>query len=105
MPTPLLALLDDEASVRAWLEIQLVGPRLLEVVRDLTQLTSERTGDGAASATLTSYQGAILERGLAALTDEEIQVLFRNPSLLLRVQEWVLVDGGPYWDGVLSGAR
>jgi hypothetical protein len=103
MPVHLFRLLDEGVEVRPWLERQLVGPDLLEVVRELAALR-DGGGAGDASAALPAgRRGEVLEHGLSALTDDEVQALFRRPELLLQLQEWVLVDGGPYWDGVLSG--
>ncbi len=73
-------------------------------MRELTVLHGDGAGPGAGEAFLEQHRSSILDRGLAGLHEEEIQTLFRHPALLLRLQEWVLVDGGPYWDGVLSGA-
>ncbi len=101
MSIHLLGLLDGEVAVRPWLERQLTGPDLLDVVRELTALHG--AGDGRPSF-LEARRAAILEQGLTGLSDEEIETLFRNPSSLPRLQELVLQDGGPYWDGVLSGA-
>jgi hypothetical protein len=102
MPPHLFGLLQEGIEVRPWLERQLVGPDLLDVVRELAALHGSEAEAGA-EAVLEARRPEILERGLAALTDEEVQALFSGPSALLRVQEWVLVEGGPYWDGVLSG--
>jgi hypothetical protein len=103
MPPHLLGFLQEGVEVRPWLERHLVGPDLLAVVAELTAVGG-READADAGGLLVAHRTEVLERGLASLTDEEVQVLFRNPSLLLRLQEWVLVDGGPYWDGVLSGS-
>jgi hypothetical protein len=103
MPPHLLGLLQEGVEVRPWLERHLVGPDLLAVVGELAAV-SGREADADAGGLLVAQRTEILEHGLASLTDEEVQVLFRNPALLLRLQEWVLVDGGPYWDGVLSGS-
>jgi hypothetical protein len=102
MPVYLLRLLREGVEARPWLERHLVGPDLLDVVRELVAVHGD--GAGVDATPLLDRRSDILERGLGVLTEDEIQGLFRCPSLLLQVQEWVLLDGGPYWDGVLSGS-
>jgi hypothetical protein len=104
MPIHLLDLLREGIEVRPWLERQLVGPDLLDLVRELTVLHGNAAGPDAGAVFQEQHRSEILQRGLAALSEEQLQRLFRNPALLLQLQEWVLVDGGPYWDGVLSGS-
>jgi hypothetical protein len=104
MSAHLLSLLQEGIEVRPWLERQLVGSDLLNIVRELTAVHGPETDAGPVWGLLTRRRPEILERGLAALTDEEVQAVFRSPSSLLRLQEWVLTDGGPYWDGVLTGS-
>jgi hypothetical protein len=102
MSAPVLELLTEGVALRPWLERQLVGPDLLEVVEELTAIQGKTEPAGPAMELLTERRSTILAAGLSALSDREVEMLYQSPSVLLRLQEWVLLAGGPYWNGVLS---
>jgi hypothetical protein len=89
---------DDPAEQVAWLERQLVGIRLRDLVLQLSTL-------GPAAPTLTptleeifgDALPAVLAEGLSAATPEALGQLLRHPSLLLDLQERLLLSEGSYW--------
>lgn len=90
---------EDDALLAGWLERQLVGCDLGDLIAGLI---SVRDADG--SPTLDALVGdrlpTILQSGLTALAPDELRGLLDTPILLLELQERVLVEGGPYWDTV-----
>lgn len=101
---------ENAADIPAWLESQLVGPHLGELIAELVAVhrpTASPTLDEA----LGSHRADVLERGLGVLSPPRIARLLTNPRLLFALQELVLVEGGPYWsdvspaDGILLEAQ
>jgi hypothetical protein len=94
-----LDILDDQAVASpAWLEDELVGPRLGELVAELAALPGAETLEGASwQEMLGDHAQAVFDRGLCAIPPELIGRLLARPRLLLDLQESVLLDGGDYW--------
>jgi hypothetical protein len=88
---------DSNADLAGWLEQHLVGVELADVIAGLEVFRHE-TGDAPALDTvLNGRQPAVLDQGLAALTEPQLISLLRHPRLLLPLQERVLTYGGRYW--------
>lgn len=102
-----LAAADAEPADRArWLERALVGLDLSTVVTELVSLNSRPvTVEAAPPDVVRSWLGTdsatVLERGLGFLPRRKLDELFRNPGLLVGLQELALTEGGPYWDALL----
>lgn len=96
---------DSAEQLAPWLEQQLVGLRLGDLVAELTAFT----GRHSATATLESLLGerlpAVLERGLRKLPEPTLRGLLQNPSLLLELQQRVFIEGGDFWNRVPRAAE
>lgn len=100
---------DETTELAAWLEAQLTGPELGNLVAELsaihgvpTVLTGGvaalgRPDEGALEKSLGRELPIILRNGLQKIPRSQLQVLLRNPQLLLDLQERILSDGGSYW--------
>ncbi len=100
-----------------WLERQLVGLHLGELVVELEALLGEPSHAGETSdntvtlepVTLKTVCGdrlqTVLRQGLAALHEEQIRTLLKHSSLLLPLQELVLEHGGQYWQQLPRAAE
>lgn len=87
----------DRADLPGWLERQLVGDRLADLVEELAAVTPPAT---PAAGTLRDRLGGVLAGGLGVLPAAALDALLARPAELLAVQELVLAEGGPYWDAV-----
>jgi hypothetical protein len=91
---------EQNAELAPWLERQLVGLHLADLVAELEafQVALPRGGD------LQKIFGGdldnLLEDGLAAASEQQIRDLLGHPRLLIELQELVLLEGGPRWDEV-----
>src|SRR5262245_118366 len=96
---------DQPGALAGWLEEQLVGLELAELVADW-QAVHAPSGH---AATLDDVLGArrrdVLERGLAVVPPTDLRRLLRQPHLLLELQELVLEQGGTYWQQVDAGGQ
>ena len=87
---------DDPKDWPPWLEEQLVGDRLGEVVGELLAFHRPTTAMTLADA-LGTQRKEVLSNGLTVLSPERIRQLVTHPKLLLELQELVLIEGGDYW--------
>lgn len=97
MTLPLLDIPDDPATWPTWLEGQIVGAELGELVDELAAVLETMTAGPSLDDICGSQLSGVLERGLSTLTAEQIRLLLKHPSRLLELQERILIDGGPYW--------
>ncbi|MBY0228691.1 MAG: SUMF1/EgtB/PvdO family nonheme iron enzyme [Gemmataceae bacterium] len=93
---------EDLAGQTAWLEKALASRSLGRLVAELHAFH----GPGPAVApTLDALLGAnlprFLARGLAGLSAAQLRGLLTCPRLLLELHERILMEGGPYWEGLL----
>jgi hypothetical protein len=101
MKAVILGLPDDEHEVPAWLERQLVGPALEELVAELSEIVGNAPEpEGVLRSVLGDRFDAVLSDGLKVLPEDEIQRLLARPGLLLQLRDEVLDAGGEYWDRV-----
>jgi hypothetical protein len=88
---------DDAARLADWLEAQLVGQNLGKLVAELRAVHGDQSATQSLDAILGNNATAVIESGLGILPHPVLQELLRNPTLLLELQEHVLMEGGPYW--------
>jgi len=96
---------DDPSELPAWLEQRMTGLDLAALVAELEVVHSAGAvaePPGGLDALLGDRQGAVLERGLAALPGETLRRLLVRPRLLLDLQERVLFSGGKHWQRLLD---
>jgi hypothetical protein len=96
---------EDTAAWPIWLEQQLVGMELGELVVQLETLYKNQSRQHQSFSEICGSQmSELLQRGLSSLSTRQISALFQNPAAILELQEHVLAGGGSYWDNVpLSG--
>jgi hypothetical protein len=102
---------EDDALLASWTEAKIAGVHLgelvaeLEVLREADHTAAVPKHDGRGLEPTVKLEDVlgnrvpdICARGLAAVPAQIIRRLFREPSLLIDLQERVLTEGGPYWD-------
>lgn len=98
MSLVLLEMPSDPAAWPEWLERQIVGLDLADLVEQLELVVVPPPG---APITVEAICGAehrkVLGEGLSPLNAEQIRNLVRHPRSLLALQEQVLIEGGRYW--------
>lgn len=97
---------DHPAELAPWLERQLTGLHLAELVAELSavhdpHVEKARTLDEVLGSDLPR----VLSSGLASLSRSQLRELLREPRLLLDLQERVFIAGGDYWDRLSSASR
>lgn len=95
---PALCLPDERAKWGVWLEQQLIGTELKKTIEQLIVLG----GNNPAAISLEDWLGndrsLILESGIQKnFSQARIESLIRNPTLLLDLQELLLLEGTDYW--------
>jgi hypothetical protein len=97
-----LTIPEDPAEAAGWLERHLVGARLNRLVAELAAVHSETANRPVYLAPILRgpRRDAVLDRGLAELSQRRIVALLTHPRLLLDLQELVLSAGRRYWDEV-----
>ena len=97
-----MALPESSDEQAAWLERTLVGPDLGRLVSELRAIHGPAAEQEATLAELLGPQmAAVAADGLGGLSDRQVRGLLTRPDLLLELQEYVLVEGGLYWDRLL----
>jgi len=93
---------ENPADLAGWLERRLVGLELDGLVAELTAIHKPSVAGLALRDALNGRLDEVRESGLSCLSREQLRRLLRCPSLLLELQEEVLIHGGPYWDNIAS---
>jgi hypothetical protein len=107
---------EDDGLLASWLEAKIAGPHLgelvteLEVLREADQSApSTKRMDGRDLGPRTKLEDVlenrlrdVCQRGLAVVPSEALRRLFREPGLLIELQNRVLTEGGAYWDQKLQ---
>lgn len=86
----------DDTQVPRWLEAQITGPDLSQLVAELRAVESAEPAPSLTQV-LGASRDALLEQGLSVLSVEQRKPLFAHPELLLELQELVYSSGGEYW--------
>ena len=93
-----LELPDEIRDWPTWLENQLVGLQLRELVQQIELIGGELDEPlPAIDSVLGDRRQAVLDEGLTVLDESQLRAVVRHPRLLLTLQEMVLVHGGRYW--------
>lgn len=88
---------EEPDQLARWLDHQLVGHHLGELVAELSAVQETGPRTVALNDVLGSSLAEVLEHGLGVLPESTVQQLLRQPQLLLQLQERVFIEGGPYW--------
>jgi len=100
MSVRILQIPDDVADWPDWLERELVGIHLYDLVEELEITSRKERKAKSLDETLGESRHEVLQRGLSALTPNQLHGLLRNPQHLLELQELMFVEGGGYWQQV-----
>ncbi|MEO2018062.1 MAG: hypothetical protein ABGZ53_27230 [Fuerstiella sp.] len=104
MTVHVLTIPDDHSQWADWLEQQLVGLHLHELVDELQvvrEADSEATESNSLQLVLSTEQlRAVAESGLSRLGVTKVQQILQHPDCLLELQEHLLVNGGKYWNSI-----
>lgn len=92
---------NDDAAVPRWLEEQLAGPDLRQLVAELRAVESVEPAP-ALKDILGPSRDLMLEQGLGILSTEQRTQLLAHPGLLYELQELVYSSGGEYWLKLLT---
>jgi hypothetical protein len=94
---------DNPADLVPWLEQRLMAPDFGRFAAELSALYPEPPEQREPShLVLRAWLPRVLETGLREVPPELLQRLLRQPTTLTDLQEQLLAEGGPYWDGVLQ---
>lgn len=88
---------DDPTRLARWLDAQLVGDRLIDLVEELTVVHAATKSVVTLRDLLGERIDSVVDSGLANLSVDALRSLLRNPQLFLELQEIVYLDGGEYW--------
>ncbi len=104
MTVRIITIPDDQTQWPGWLEQQLVGSHLRDLIEELrivNGLDSSFHANTPLGEILTEKQLAdIAASGIAAVGVPIVSELMSNPDALLDLQEYVLINGGSYWQNV-----
>ena len=88
----------------AWLEQQLAGLSLGELVAELDAIHRPAAPIPVLEDVLSGALEAVAEQGLSVLTRVQIQTLLRYPSLLPELQQHLMIHGGEHWQESVRSA-
>ena len=83
-----------------WLEQQLVGMRLGDLVAELQVSAASEERTKLTDILSPEQLAEVKDSGLSLLKPTDFQTLFSSPNSLLDLQEEILVNGGEYWQSV-----
>ena len=93
-----LSIPDQLPEIGVWLDELLVSPNLVDTIVEIEVLAGDRLAtDQSLDGVLAGADQIVFESGLAKSDESVIRGFLRQPSLLLKLQEQVLMHGGDYW--------
>ena len=95
-----LTIPDDAAAWPEWLERQLVGLHLRDLIDELHVIAPPEEPAPSLNEVIQGQREDVLQRGLSVLESDRLSLLIRHPELLLELQELVLIEGGPHWQSI-----
>ena len=96
---------DDPAEIARWLETVLCHGDLRGLVAQLGAVADNSYPPANLNDLVGEQRDSMLQQGLGSLSHSQIRMLLCNPSLLLQLQETVMLDGGPYWQAKFASSR
>ncbi|QDV42240.1 hypothetical protein Enr13x_20850 [Stieleria neptunia] len=101
MPLRLQSLPEQTDDWPDWLERQIVGTDLSDLIHELSVFGAAKEAVAPVPASLADVFGPayedVLRDGLSQASPDQIQILIERPRLLLVLQEEALVGGSQYW--------
>ena len=101
----LLEMPDEHGALCAWLERRLLGVNLRDLVEQLQLVLGRRDVPPSLASVCGDRLDQVFQGGLSALGAAQVRALVANPTLLLELQERVLVEGGDYWSQLPADPR
>lgn len=90
---------DSPAELSPWLERQLAGLHIAELVAELSAIHGSNAGRGRTLDEVLGWQlPRVLEVGLGEVPQSALRELLKQPRLLVDLQERIFIEGGSYWD-------
>lgn len=92
---------DSAPELAFWLEDQLTGLHLAELVAELSAVHSDTAREEVTLAAILGQNlPGVLKSGLTVVPPAVMRNLLRHPRCLLDLQEQILIEGSSYWDEV-----
>lgn len=88
---------DKTKEIREWLETQLTGPNISHVAAQFSAVHKDQGQKRSLDDVCGELWSKILRDGLAGLRPVQLAQLLTQPSLLLELQERLLLEGGEFW--------
>lgn len=100
MTLRILQLPEDVLDWPAWLEAEIAGPDLVDLIAELEHVSPVKVpvGFNSLEELLADRYEPVLELGLAQATPEQIQTLVNHPRLLVALRDAVLLHESDYWE-------
>jgi len=95
----------EHDALAAWLERQLVGLDLGDLVLELSAFQNHPGPAADLADLLGSRRQDVLKTGLQVLSLQQLRGLLQSPAALLELQELACLNGGAYWQGVEHSAE
>ncbi|MEI6233888.1 MAG: hypothetical protein WCT04_12595 [Planctomycetota bacterium] len=97
----IVASIPDGHDARAlWLERQLTGLHLRELVSELTAVHGSHPNATTLDDVLLDCRDNVLQKGLVHMPAAQFRALFAHPALMFELQDLVFVEGGSYWQSL-----
>jgi hypothetical protein len=97
----ILQMPEDTAEIVHWLDRQLVGLHLRELVSELAGVHGqENSGQISADEFLGEQKNEFMSRGFVALDATQLQQILTHPAVLFQLQDLVFEAGSGYWHGL-----
>jgi len=93
-----LDLPESTSELTPWLEQQLLGPDLLDVVALLEAFHPHDTASPSLDEICDGRLQSVLNQGLSALSENQTRGLLRHPRRLIELQQLILTNGGDSWN-------
>ncbi len=93
----------EPVELRQWLERQLVGLDLHQLVDELAVIHGPQTTNPSLEEALGTELPVVLNGGLSQLPTPPLRTLLTHPQLLFELQERAFIDGGEHWNRVPRG--
>ncbi len=88
---------DDPQLLPEWLERQITGLDLQQLVSELNSMSESQEEKPSLTQACGGRLDDVLQDGLHLLTEQELWTLLRHPDLLLELQDRVNFEGGEHW--------
>jgi hypothetical protein len=103
MKWQLLQMPEDTAELAPWLDRQLVGLHLRELVSEFTGIRRDSIDSMPADTILGEQKSAFLAGGLAAIDEARFRQVLTCPTVLFDLQDMAIEAGGSYWTALQRG--